>query len=140
MVKCSRDAAPHLLSPNVCLLSVREPTSLPHAHYPPRLIAGARHPEPSESLTQRIARRRLLVGLHNQYLNQLADWAFWKVQLEIGRRGRGVQFAWSPCAGIERKRGVGIGHQRWENGLTSGPAAPDLVESQRERNFKDIIS
>jgi hypothetical protein len=38
--------------------------------FPPHLIASVAYPEASESLIRRIA-RRLLVGFHNQYVNQL---------------------------------------------------------------------
>jgi hypothetical protein len=38
---------------------------------PPRQIASVGYAEAGESLIRRIAQRRLLVGLHNKYLNQL---------------------------------------------------------------------
>ena len=42
-----------------------------HVHSPPRPIASVGYPEAGEGLIRRIARRRLLVTFHNQYLNQL---------------------------------------------------------------------
>jgi hypothetical protein len=42
-----------------------------YLHSPPRPIASVGYPEAGESLIRRMAQRRLLVGLHIKYLNQL---------------------------------------------------------------------